>query len=65
MKGLVTLLRRCGLLLLWLAFGPILANAARNPGLVLNPETVPYPWVGVFVTWGMLGLESAIVHMIL
>ena len=65
MKRLVALLSRYGLLLLWLAFGPITANAARDPGFVLNGETVPYPWTTAVATWGILGLETAVVYMIL
>ena len=60
MNRLATLFGRYGLLLLWLAFAPIIAMAARNPGFVSHPEAVPYPWRAALVTWGLLGLESAV-----
>lgn len=60
MNRLETFLGRYGLLLLWLAFAPIIAIAARNPGFVPNPEAVPYPWRAALVTWGLLGLQSAV-----
>jgi hypothetical protein len=65
LKRLVDFLRGYGLLFSWLAFGPITANAARNPGYVLHPETVPYPWSAAVMTWGILGLETAVVYLIL
>ena len=58
-------LARYGLLLLWLMFGPILANAARSPGFVTDPDSVPYPLGAALVTWGILGIESLIIQFIL
>jgi len=58
------LLRRYGLLLVWLAFGVLTANAARNPGFVAHPETAPYPWRAALATWAILGLESAVFYLI-
>jgi hypothetical protein len=57
---LATFIGRYGLPLLWLGFAPIIAIAARHPGLVPNPETAPYPWRAALLTWGLLGLESAV-----
>jgi len=59
MTRLSAFLRRYGLILLWLAFAPVVAFAARNPGLVRFPEAVPYPWRGALITWGILGIETA------
>ena len=44
------LLNSYWLILVWLAFGPITADAARNPGSVLNREAVPYPWEAALLT---------------
>ena len=62
MNGFTTFLRRYGLLVLWLAFAPLTAIAARQPGFVHNPETVLYPWIAALLTWGILGIESALFY---
>lgn len=58
-------LGRFGLLLLWLAFGPITAGAVRSPGLGRVGEITPYPWDAALITWGILGLEAAVFYLIL
>ncbi len=52
-------------LLLWVAFGPITAEAARSPGFAPNPESVPYPWGAALLTWARLGVEAGIFTLIL
>ena len=59
------ILKRYWLVLVWLFFGPITADAARNPGFVPNPETVPYPWEAALFTWARLGVECAVFFAIL
>jgi len=54
-----------GLVLLWLCFGPVIANAAHHPGLVANPQSVPYPWQSAMALWLVLGIESAVFFLIL
>lgn len=65
MDRIRSFLTRYWLLLLWLGFAPITAEAARHPGFVPHPETVPYPWRAALETWGILGIESAAFYLIL
>ena len=62
---IMDLLKKYWLVLLWLAFGPITADAARNPGFVLDPDAVPYPWLAALFTWARLGVECAVFFLIL
>ena len=48
--------RRYFLVLFWLLFACFTAVAATEPGYVLHPERVPYPWLGVVVMWVLLGI---------
>jgi hypothetical protein len=59
------LLKRYWPLLLWIAFAPITAEAARNPGFVPNPESVPYSWGAALLTWARLGIEAGIFTLVL
>ena len=65
MKQLRHLLKQYWLVLVWLVFGPITADAARNPGFVPNPEAISYPWEAALFTWARLGVECAAFILIL
>jgi hypothetical protein len=61
MSPVTAFLGRYGLLVLWLAFGPIVASAARHSGFAPPSESVPYPLGAALVTWAILGGQSGIV----
>src|SRR5262245_22568831 len=52
-------LRDYGWVAYWLAFAAFTLNAARNPGFVMNPDEVPYPWGAALGTVALLGLQTA------
>lgn len=54
-----------GFALYWLFFAVLAVFAARNPGFVGHPELVPYPWLGLVVTWAILAALVAIFYSIL
>jgi hypothetical protein len=58
-------LRRYGLSAWWLVFASITIDWARSPGFVDNPQSVPYPWGGVVITWTILAVETGILYAIL
>lgn len=49
----------------WLVFAYLALQAGRVPGLVDDPESVPYPWLGVATTWLVLAVAVAILYAIL
>ncbi len=60
-----TAIRSRGLVLYWAGFAAWTLWAARDPGFVALPRLIPYPWLDVFVTWGMLAVETVILGAIL
>jgi hypothetical protein len=56
---------KLGFALYWLFFAVLAVFAARNPGFVGHPELVPYPWLGLVVTWAILAVLVAIFYFIL
>jgi len=65
MAGLQKSFLKYALLLLWLVFWRVIADAAHNPGYVGDPRSVPYPWKGAFALWIVLGIESLVFYLIL
>jgi hypothetical protein len=59
------MVRRYALVGYWLAFALFTLDAARHPGLVSDPASVPYPWRGVVTTWIILAVLTAILYAIL
>jgi hypothetical protein len=51
--------RRYGWIAYWLVFASYTLGAARNPGFVRNPESVPYPWAAAMLTCVFLGAQTA------
>jgi len=51
--------RRFGWIAYWLAFVVYTLDAARDPGLVTNPESVSYPWPAALFTCLLFGLQTA------
>jgi len=43
----------------WLAFAAFTLDAARNPGFVMHPDEVPYPWGAALITVALLGGQTA------
>jgi hypothetical protein len=58
-------IRRYGLIAYWLVFVLLTLHAGRNRGFVRNRETVPYPWEDVFETCALIGVETAVLYVIL
>jgi hypothetical protein len=58
-------LRRYGLAAYWLVYAILTLDWARHPGFVPDPESVPYPWGAVFVTWGVVAVAVGILYAIL
>ena len=58
-SSIIFLVRRYGWIAYWLVFVVYTLSAARNPGFVRNPESVPYPWRAALLTCVLLGLETA------
>ena len=48
----------------WLLFAGKTLEAANNPGYVMHPENVRYPWRGVLLVWLLLAVESAVLFAI-
>jgi len=57
--------RRYGWVAYWLAFSGYSLAAARNPGLVADPASVPYPWEAALLTCGLLGVQTAALNAML
>ena len=51
-------IRKLVILVGWFAFAIYTLDAGRNPGLVRNPDLVPYPWTAVFLTWLVLAAQA-------
>jgi hypothetical protein len=49
----------------WLAFAAFTLDAARNPGFVMHPEEVPYPWGAALTTVALLGVQTAALNAVL
>jgi len=65
MSQLARLFRSYWLGLYWLVFAVYTLYAATYPGYVRNPEAIPYPWLGVFCTWGFLAVLTYVFHIVL
>ena len=59
------MVRRYALVAYWLLFALFTLYAAQHPGLVSDPEAIPYPWRGVVVTWAILAVATGILHAVL
>jgi hypothetical protein len=59
------LIRRYGLIAYWIFFVLLTLHAGRDPGHVRNRETVPYPWDDVIETCALIGVETAVLYVIL
>jgi hypothetical protein len=57
--------RRYGWVGYWLTFSGYSLTAARNPGFVMDPPSVPYPWAAAFLTCALLGVQTAALNAIL
>jgi hypothetical protein len=51
--------RRYGWVAYWLALSGYSLAAARSPGFVSDPASVPYPWSAALLTCGLLGVQCA------
>ena len=58
-------IRRYGLIAYWLVFVSLTLHAGSNRGFARNRETVPYPWEDVFETCALIGVETAVLYVIL
>jgi len=56
---------RLGWLTYWFAFSVFTLLAARRPGFVPHPESVPYPWAAALIMCGFLGLQTAALSSVL
>jgi len=56
---------KLGFALYWLLFAVLALFAAQNPGFVGNPDLVPFPWFGLFITWAVLAVLVSIFYFIL
>ena len=52
-------------LALWIICAAVTLPMARSPGFVLQPESVPYPWGAVVITWILLALEAVVLRAVL
>lgn len=59
------LTRRYGLPAYWLVFALQTLDAARDPGFVPDPASVPFPWGGVVTTWLVLALLTGGLYLVL
>ena len=59
------MIRRYGLTAYWIIFVLLTLHAGRNRRMVRNRETVPYPWEDVFETCALIGVETAVLYVIL
>ena len=50
---------------LWVVCAMLTLPAARAPGLVPDPNAVPYPWAAVVETWILLAFQAALLRVIL
>ena len=55
---------RYGLPAYWLVFALHTVDAARDPGFVPDPASVPFPWSGVVTTWLVLALLTGWLYLV-
>src|SRR5688572_27363146 len=51
--------------LYWLVFAVLSVSGAESPGLVLHPEAVRFPWLGLMVMWALLAFGVGALYAIL
>ena len=61
----VDIIRRYGFLGYWAVFAIWTLRAGQQPGLVPPGVVISYPWLGVLMTWTILGVEVCILYAIL
>jgi len=56
---------KLGFTLYWLLFAVLAIFAAQNPGYVIHPERAPFPWLYLFITFGILAIFVIAYYFIL
>lgn len=58
-------LYKLGFALYWFLFAVLAIFSAQYPGFVSHPEQISFPWLRLFVVWGILAVLVGVYYFIL
>ncbi len=56
---------KLGFMIYWLFFAVLSVYSAKDPGYVINPELIPFPWLALVFVWVLLAILITSLYLVL